>query len=115
VFPDSLSSDDRTALVLALNISGSFEGADGWANLSDDFDGQGVSMGLLNQNLGQGSLQPMLLRLRGEHPEVLRAALGPERSASLLYMLEKWRAAPRAAEDPADERLSRLDDPRKPP
>ncbi|MCJ8277796.1 MAG: hypothetical protein MJK18_13215, partial [Bdellovibrionales bacterium] len=45
-----LSQDDRVAFAIALNVSGSFEGHSGWSNLSNNFDGQGVSMGLLNQD-----------------------------------------------------------------
>ena len=59
-------------------------------NLSDNFDGQGVSVGLLNQNLGQGSLQPLLILLRDGHPQTLRTLLGPERLRGLLEMLARW-------------------------
>src|ERR1700677_1324186 len=58
-----LSPFQEQGLELGLNISGSFEGAAGWANLTNNFDGQGLSMGLLNQNLGQGSLQPLLIEM----------------------------------------------------
>ena len=92
-WPSSMTTDDRAALMLALNISGSFEGADGWANLSDNFDGQGVSMGLLNQNLGQGSLQPMLIRLRDGRPDVLAALVSPGHLSALLGMLARWQVA----------------------
>ncbi|HEX4047126.1 MAG TPA: hypothetical protein VH309_04805 [Elusimicrobiota bacterium] len=108
-WPGSMTSDDRSALELALNVSGSFEGGDAWANLSDDFDGQGVSLGLLNQNLGQGSLQPMLIRLRDEHPGALKALAGPEHLSALLGMLSRWQDAARLESEPAP--LSALDDP----
>ncbi|MGF2075402.1 hypothetical protein, partial [Enterococcus casseliflavus] len=52
-FPKGLSSIQTQGFELALTISGSFEGASGWANLSNNFDGEGLSMGLLSQNLGQ--------------------------------------------------------------
>ena len=93
VWPASMTPDDRSALMIALNISGSFEGADGWANLSDNFDGQGVSMGLLNQNLGQGSLQPMLIRLRDIRPDVMTALVSPGHLSSLLGMIARWQVA----------------------
>lgn len=41
-------------------ITGNFEGNKGFANLSGNFDGQGISAGVLQWNLGQGSLQPVL-------------------------------------------------------
>ncbi|HEY4744406.1 MAG TPA: peptidoglycan-binding domain-containing protein, partial [Desulfuromonadaceae bacterium] len=50
-----------------LALTGSFEtGAaipDCFAGLSGDFDGQGISFGVLQWNFGQGSLQPLLKRM----------------------------------------------------
>lgn len=110
-WPSSMTPDDRSALELALNVSGSFEGGDAWGNLTNDFDGQGLSLGLLNQCLGQGSLQPLLIRLNDEHPEALKALLAPEHLGSLLGMLSRWRdsasleseSAPLSALDAPDE------------
>jgi hypothetical protein len=62
-WPIELASAGQAHLALALNISGSFEGRSGWANLSNNFDGMGFSIGLLQQNLGMGSLQPLLNEL----------------------------------------------------
>ena len=42
-WPPSMTHEDELALELALNISGSYEGAEGWANLTGNFDGQGRS------------------------------------------------------------------------
>jgi hypothetical protein len=107
-WPPSLTADDRAALEVALNISGSYEGSDGWGNITDDFDGQGLSLGLLNQCLGQGSLQPLLLRLRDEHPAVLDR-LTPDHRRSLLDMLAHWQKAASVESTPAP--LSLLDEP----
>jgi hypothetical protein len=48
-------------LKTALEVTGGFE-TDGnpWAGISNDFDGQGISCGILQQNIGQGSLQPLV-------------------------------------------------------
>lgn len=108
-FPPSLGYDDKLALMLALNISGSFEGGDGWGNITDDFDDQGVSLGLLNQNLGQGSLQPLLVKLRDNHPDVLKAVFRPDHLASLLGMLAAWQP-PQAPQSPASN--NPLDEPK---
>lgn len=108
-WPPAMTADDRAALTIALNISGSFEGADGWANLTDNFDGQGVSMGLLNQCLGQGSLQPLLIKLRDSRPDVLTALLGPARLKSLLAMLARWQVD--AAGEAVPGPFSRFDQP----
>ena len=48
-------------LKTALEVTGGFE-TDGnpWAGISNDFDGQGISCGILQWNIGQGSLQPIV-------------------------------------------------------
>jgi hypothetical protein len=45
----------------ALEITGGIE-TDGnpWAGVSNDFDGMGISCGILQWNIGQGSLQPLV-------------------------------------------------------
>lgn len=45
----------------ALDITGSFEGA-GFSGVSGNFDGQGISAGIMQWNIGQGSLQSKILR-----------------------------------------------------
>jgi hypothetical protein len=59
-WPASLTVNDKNYLALALNITGSFEGMKNWTNLSNNFDGMGISLGIMQQNLGMGSLQPIL-------------------------------------------------------
>lgn len=60
-----------------LALTGSFEtGAaipDCFAGLSGDFDGQGISFGVLQWNFGQGSLQPLLKRMCADYGETCRA------------------------------------------
>lgn len=68
-WPAELALAGQAHLGLALNITGSFEGRSGWANLSNNFDGMGFSIGLLQQNLGMGSIQPLLnemISLKGQ-------------------------------------------------
>lgn len=90
VFPESFSAFDSLAFALALNITGSFEGGDGWANLTNNFDGQGLSMGLLNQTLGTGSLQPLLIKMRDNHFNTMRNQFEPSRFNSILSMIDRW-------------------------
>jgi len=80
--------------------------------LSGDFDEQGISFGVLQWNLGQGSLQPLLLELDRKHSEavdevfhenarVLREMLRSERREQLdwsrtiqdprKHLFEPWR------------------------
>lgn len=47
-------------LKIALSITGSFEGS-GYGNVAGNFDGQGLSAGILQWNYGQGSLQNKIL------------------------------------------------------
>lgn len=90
VWHKDLDAWDRVAIQLGLSISGSFEGHDGWANISNNFDGMGLSLGLLNQNLGSGSLQPLLIDMRNNYPRVLDESFAAIRLKSLLAMLNQW-------------------------
>jgi len=59
-----------------LALTASFETGRGipecFAGLSGDFDGQGISFGVLQWNFGQNSLQPLLMDMINEHPEVMK-------------------------------------------
>jgi hypothetical protein len=89
-WPANYSQNDQLAFSLALNISGSYEGHAGWSNLSNNFDGQGLSLGILNQNLGQGSLQPLLIQMRDQHNQVLKSLMTTTMYNSLMTMLTAW-------------------------
>jgi len=108
----SVEIDERDPFALALNISGSFEGDQGWANLTNNFDGQGISMGLLNQNLGQGSLQPMWIEMRNAALSALQSQFSATNLKSMLGMLSKWEGTVSAAAiDIHDYGYSELDNP----
>jgi hypothetical protein len=89
-WPAQLTARERENLALALNVTGSFEGRSGWANLTNNFDGQGVSLGLLQQNLGQGSLQPLLIYMRDQHHSVWQTIFSSSQRSSLEAMLARW-------------------------
>jgi hypothetical protein len=78
-----------------LALTGSFEtGApipDCFAGLSGDFDGQGLSFGVLQWNFGQGSLQPLLKRMCADHGEMARSIFH-ERFDQFLTMLNAPRS-----------------------
>jgi hypothetical protein len=61
-------------------LTGSFETdqffPDCFAGLCGDFDGQGISFGVLQWNLGQGSLQPLLQTMDKTHPELVELIFG---------------------------------------
>jgi hypothetical protein len=65
-----------------LNMTGYFENSvyapQSYSGISDNFDGQGISVGILQQNIGRGSLQPLLKKMDKEHPEVLKKVFGKD-------------------------------------
>jgi hypothetical protein len=75
-----------------LALTGGFETnrppPDCFAGLSGDFDDQGISFGALQWNIGQGTLQPLLAKMNGNHPDLLGQVFGPNYSA-LVAMLEE--------------------------
>ena len=60
-----------------LALTGSFETGrcipDCFAGLSGDFDGQGMSFGVLQWNFGQDSLQPLLRDMLDRHPDTMQS------------------------------------------
>ncbi|NUM58053.1 MAG: hypothetical protein HUU56_05435 [Bdellovibrionaceae bacterium] len=88
-WPDTLSNNEKNYLALAMNITGSFEGAKGWANLSNNFDGMGISLGLMQQNLGMGSLQPMLMEAMTS-VAIGKVVFDRNKYNLLVQMLQQW-------------------------
>jgi hypothetical protein len=54
--------DDKSLLELCLHVSGGFESGTGpsYTSLTGNFDGQGMSAGILQWNAGQGTLQALV-------------------------------------------------------
>lgn len=54
--------DDKSLLELCIKVSGGFEGSNGasYTDLAGNFDGMGLSAGILQWNAGQGTLQTLL-------------------------------------------------------
>lgn len=88
----SLTGYERRSLAIALSLSGSFEGTQGWKNLTNNFDGMGLSAGLLNQTLGTGSLQPLLANLQLRSPAAFQYVASSRRT-SLLAMVASWKSS----------------------
>lgn len=109
-FSPELTAFDQEAFKLALNITGSFEGHEGWRNITNDFDGQGLSLGLLNQTLGTGSLQPLLIKMRNNHLSVMQNIFSGTRLKSLNSMLNAWEANKSAFTFDVARPLSPLDE-----
>lgn len=72
-----------------LNITGFFEGS-GFSNIAGNFDGQGLSFGVLQWNFGQGTLQPMLLDMYAASKEKFKAVFGAN-TDTLLKVIQASR------------------------
>jgi uncharacterized protein YgiM (DUF1202 family) len=72
--PILLPDTDAMAVITRkiFNITGAFEGGDGFSNLAGNFDGQGLSFGFLQWNFGKGSLQPLLKSMFAKNPGKFR-------------------------------------------
>ncbi len=98
VWPASLDYTGKRSIALGLNISGSFEGGSGWKNITNNFDGQGLSLGLLNQCLGQGSLQPLMVKMRDRYASTLKTLYSSAHYTSITGMLAKWQGTAKVAD-----------------
>ncbi len=90
-----------------LALTGAFEtGApipECFAGLSGDFDGQGISFGALQWNLGQGTLQSLLQEMDRHHPAILKEIFDehhPVLRAMLKADREEQLAWARSIQDP---------------
>jgi hypothetical protein len=74
----TLINEDLARRCLAL--TGAFETGTGvpdcFCGISGDFDGQGISFGVLQWNFGQGSLQPLLQEMITQHEEIAQRVFG---------------------------------------
>ncbi|OYY91943.1 MAG: hypothetical protein B7Y45_00125 [Sphingomonas sp. 28-66-16] len=67
----------RDWISAALELTGHFEEADApWSAVSGNFDGMGVSLGVLQWNFGQGSLQPLVRRAGRASVEAAMPTIG---------------------------------------
>ena len=89
-WPQNMSEDFQNSFALALNITSSFEGPQSWSTLAGDSDGQGISLGLLQQNLGSNTLQPLLSQMKTSAPNRMKSFFAESRWLSLKNMIEEW-------------------------
>jgi len=61
----------------------------GFYGLSGNFDGYGISFGLVNWNIGTGSLQPLLRDFAASEPARWQAVFGPDASSFLTVITPK--------------------------
>jgi hypothetical protein len=67
--------EQRPLAERCLAFAGAFETTSAisecFAGLTGDFDGEGIGLGLLQWNIGEGTLQPLFSQMLQNHPEVL--------------------------------------------
>lgn len=78
-----ISKDD--AIQKAIKITASFEGS-GYANIAGNFDDQGLSIGILQWNIGQGTLQPLLSSFLNNHKSLAQNIFGDHYAALVKAM-----------------------------
>ncbi|CCF16475.1 hypothetical protein BLGI_4444 [Brevibacillus laterosporus GI-9] len=72
-----------------LKNTGFFEGEFGFSTVAGNYDGQGISFGILQFNLGQQSLQPLLKEYIRRYPDDFQEIFGPEKANIVIDILEK--------------------------
>src|SRR5215510_3714778 len=92
----------------ALAITSTFETghAGSFFGLSGNFDGQGLSFGLVNWNIGTGSLQPLLRDFAREQPARWAQAFGPHAAQFLQIITPTGKAAEKAQHKFAVEEMN---------
>lgn len=66
-----------------LRSTGFFEGNDGYSTTTGNFDGQGLSFGIIQFNFGQSSLQPLLKDYINNHNSEFTSVFGSSKAATL--------------------------------
>lgn len=74
------------AQLMALQITSCFEGGkvSDYQALADDFDGQGMSFGLIQWNFGQDTLGPLLKKMLAKDAAVFAGCFGPSTNYAAL-------------------------------
>ena len=80
-----------SALEKAILLTASFEGS-GYVNVTGNFDGAGLSIGIFQWNIGQGTLQPMLKQFFDNNPDLAKRIFGGN-YRSVVNMLSASKSA----------------------
>ncbi len=118
LFPPSTSAPSAGLLSEAplaercLALTGAFETSAGFpdcfAGIAGDFDGQGLSFGVLQWNIGQGTLQPLLAEMLSEHKAVAAEVCGDRLDAVRAMLVAPLTAQlqwARSLQDPVSHRV----------
>lgn len=72
----------------ALMLTAQFEGGiDGYKTIAGNADGAGLSLGIIQYNIGKGTLQPLLADMLSENRELVLSIFGNEKTTELENML----------------------------
>jgi hypothetical protein len=71
MIPHEGTGNGNSALEKAILLTASFEGS-GYVNVTGNFDGAGLSIGIFQWNIGQGTLQPMLKQFFDNNPDLAK-------------------------------------------
>ncbi|MGQ7278671.1 hypothetical protein ACT91Q_11935 [Brevibacillus thermoruber] len=63
--------------------TGFFEGDDNYSTITGNFDGQGISFGIIQFNFGQGTLQPLLKEYMNNYEAEYKSIFGTAKAATL--------------------------------
>lgn len=105
LWPANLQEQQRNSFALALNVTGSFEGNLTWSTLGNNSDGMGMSLGLLQQNLGSGTLQPLLIEMKTLHRSEFVNAFSTPHFQSIVDMLNTWQSSVGATSSESSESI----------
>jgi hypothetical protein len=83
---DSIPNNLREDLLLN---TGFFEGEQAYSTVAGNFDGQGISFGILQFNLGQNTLEPLLEEYIRNYPRDFETIFGVEKSQTLKQILKE--------------------------
>lgn len=100
--PATAAAGKLASLPLAtrvLTLTASFETGRGYpgcfGTIAGNFDGQAISFGALQWNIGQGTLQPLWKEMRDKHPDDLKRLLGDSLYDEFCQMLDSDKDAQR--------------------
>jgi D-alanyl-D-alanine carboxypeptidase len=101
-----LSPAERIAVEITSTLETGKRG--GFYGLSGNFDGQGLSFGLVNWTIGTGSLQPLLREFAAEHPARWATIFGRDAEGFLQLMSRKGELAEKEQHRFAVEQMNKV-------
>lgn len=73
-----------------LKNTGFFEGNNGYSTVTGNFDGQGISFGIIQYNLGQKTLQPILEDLIDDNYSTVVSCFGSTKAKTLKSVIKNY-------------------------